>query len=65
MRHATGRTAPSRIQPRARVSSDTGRRDTETQFLQSLRSRHPSYRLDEASFSDPLRTTISWFTGAV
>lgn len=63
MRYATGGTALSRIQPKTRVSSDTGSRDPESAFVQALRSRRPAYRLDDASFSDPLTTAISWFTG--
>ena len=53
---------PARETP-ASPTADTGSPDAASDFLQALRSRRPSYRLDEASFSDPLTAAISRFTG--
>ncbi|MGW7606826.1 hypothetical protein ACWGKW_05990 [Streptomyces sp. NPDC054766] len=54
---------PSSREPLASSSADAGGPDAESDFLQALRSRRPSYRLDEVSFSDPLTAAISRFTG--
>ncbi|WRZ93088.1 hypothetical protein OHB54_31015 [Streptomyces sp. NBC_01007] len=56
-------TVPSSREPLASSSADASGPDAESDFLQALRSRRPSYRLDEASFSDPLTAAISRFTG--
>jgi hypothetical protein len=50
-------------EPLAAPAADAGGQDAESDFLQALRSRRPSYRLDEVSFSDPLTAAISRFTG--
>jgi len=60
---AAGGTVPSPRETLASPTADTGSPDAASDFLQALRSRRPSYRLDEASFSDPLTAAISRFTG--
>ncbi|MGX4691126.1 hypothetical protein [Streptomyces sp. JNUCC 63] len=68
-RHLTGRSAS--VYPRARVGAasgdsahgGSGSPEERTRFLRALRSPRPLYSLDDAVPSDPLTTTICWFTG--